>query len=140
MGNRAKNGPLGQIPSRSEECVVRDCLRGDTRGSLSGKPLAPRIRPMPEVTQPLRFALAQLNTTVGDIDGNSAAVVEALGRARSEGAQVVVFPELAVTGYPPEDLLLKTHFLSASRRAVDEIAREVGEMVVLVGFAEHAED
>ena len=95
---------------------------------------------MAEVTQPLRFALAQLNTTVGDIEGNAVAIVETLGRARSEGAQVVVFPELAVTGYPPEDLLLKTHFLSASRRAVDEIAREVGEMVALVGFAEHAED
>ena len=107
---------------------------------LSGKPVAPRIRPMAELPQPLRFALAQLNTTVGDIDGNSAAIVETLSRARSEGAQVVVFPELAVTGYPPEDLLLKTHFLSASRRAVDEIAREVDDMVALVGFAEHADD
>jgi NAD+ synthase (glutamine-hydrolysing) len=88
----------------------------------------------------LRIALAQINTTVGDIDGNAATIVEALGRARDEGAQLAVFPELAVNGYPPEDLLLKTDFLAAGRRALDEIAQHVGEMVALVGFAEHAED
>jgi NAD+ synthase (glutamine-hydrolysing) len=95
---------------------------------------------MAAVAQPLRIALAQINTTVGDIDGNSAAIVDALGRAREEGAQIAVFPELAVNGYPPEDLLLKTHFLAAGRRAVEEIAGEVEDMVALVGFAEHAED
>jgi NAD+ synthase (glutamine-hydrolysing) len=95
---------------------------------------------MAEVAQPLRIALAQLNMTVGDIDGNAAAIVETLGRARAEGTQVALFPELAVNGYPPEDLLLKTHFLAAGRRALDEIAAEVGDMVALVGFAEHAED
>jgi len=63
---------------------------------------------MNAVAQPLRVALAQLNTTVGDIDGNAAKIVESLGEARSKGAQLVVFPELAVNGYPPEDLLLKT--------------------------------
>jgi NAD+ synthase (glutamine-hydrolysing) len=94
-----------------------------------------------DLAQPLRFALAQLNTTVGDIEGNAAAIVEALGQARAAGAQVAVFPELAVNGYPPEDLLLKTHFLAAGRRALDEVAREVGsDMIALVGFAEHAED
>jgi NAD+ synthase (glutamine-hydrolysing) len=95
---------------------------------------------MAEIAQPLRIALAQLNMTVGDIDGNASAVVDALARARAEGAQVAVFPELAVNGYPPEDLLLKTHFLAAGRRAVDEIALQVGDRVVLIGFAEHAED
>jgi NAD+ synthase (glutamine-hydrolysing) len=95
---------------------------------------------MAELVQPLRIALAQINTTVGDIDGNAATIVEALGRARDEGAQLAVFPELAVNGYPPEDLLLKTDFLAAGRRALDEIAQHVGEMVALVGFAEHAED
>jgi NAD+ synthase (glutamine-hydrolysing) len=95
---------------------------------------------MGAVGQPLRIALAQINATVGDIDGNKAAIVDALHRARASGAQIAVFPELAVNGYPPEDLLLKTHFLAAGRRAVDEIAAEVGDMVALVGFAEHAED
>ncbi len=95
---------------------------------------------MAAVAQPLRIALAQLNTTVGDIDGNAAAIVDALGRARREGAQIAVFPELAVNGYPPEDLLLKTHFMAAGRRTLDEIAAEVGDMVAIVGFADHAED
>jgi NAD+ synthase (glutamine-hydrolysing) len=95
---------------------------------------------MGAVGQPLRIALAQINATVGDIDGNKAAIVDALHRARASGAQIAVFTELAVNGYPPEDLLLKTHFLAAGRRAVDEIAAEVGDMVALVGFAEHAED
>ena len=95
---------------------------------------------MGAVGQPLRIALAQINATVGDIEGNTAAIVDALRRAREARAQIAVFPELAVNGYPPEDLLLKTHFLAAGRRAVDEIAAEVGDMVALVGFAELAED
>ncbi len=95
---------------------------------------------MAPIAQPLRIALAQINTTVGDIDGNADAIVGGVRRARAEGAQVAVFPELAVNGYPPEDLLLKTHFLAAGREAVDEIAAEVDDMVALVGFAEHAED
>ena len=95
---------------------------------------------MNAVAQPLRVALAQLNTTVGDIDGNAAKIVESLGEARSKGAQLVVFPELAVNGYPPEDLLLKTHFLAAGRRALDEIAERAEDTVALVGFAEHAGD
>jgi NAD+ synthase (glutamine-hydrolysing) len=95
---------------------------------------------MGAVGQPLRIALAQINATVGDIEGNTTAIVDTLARARAQGAQIAVFPELAVNGYPPEDLLLKTHFLAAGRRAVDEIAAEVGDMVALVGFAEHADD
>ena len=93
-----------------------------------------------DVAQPLRIALAQINTTVGDIGGNADKIREYLGRARDQGAQLVVFPELAVNGYPPEDLLLKTHFLSAGWRALREIAAEVEGMVALVGCAEHAED
>jgi NAD+ synthase (glutamine-hydrolysing) len=95
---------------------------------------------MDPVAQPLRVALAQLNTTVGDIDGNTRKIVDSLAEARRRGAQLVVFPELAVNGYPPEDLLLKTHFLAAGRRALDEIASRVEDMVALVGFAEHAGD
>jgi NAD+ synthase (glutamine-hydrolysing) len=95
---------------------------------------------MDGVAQPLRVGLAQLNTTVGDIDGNAGRIVDALTDARAQGAQLVVFPELAVNGYPPEDLLLKTHFLAAGRRALDEIAASVEGMVALIGFAEHAGD
>jgi NAD+ synthase (glutamine-hydrolysing) len=95
---------------------------------------------MGAVPQPLRIALAQINTTVGDIEGNTAKIKDFLAQARAHGAQLAVFPELAVSGYPPEDLLLKTHFLAAARRAVDEIAGEVKGMMALVGFPEHAED
>ncbi|MEA2375596.1 MAG: hypothetical protein QOD53_2059 [Thermoleophilaceae bacterium] len=91
-------------------------------------------------TEPLRVALAQLNPTVGDIDGNAALAAKAIGRARDEGAQLVVLPELALTGYPPEDLLLKTHFLDAAGDALRELASGVEDIVALVGFPEGAED
>jgi NAD+ synthase (glutamine-hydrolysing) len=88
----------------------------------------------------MRLALAQIDATVGDIDGNAAKIREYLEMAADADAQLAIFPELAINGYPPEDLLLKTHFLEAGRRALDEVAREVQGMVALVGFAEHAED
>src|SRR3954447_9893329 len=93
-------------------------------------------------TEPLRVALAQINATVGDIQGNAAKIRDYIGRARDEGAQLVVFPELALTGYPPEDLLLKTHFVDAAGTALSELAGETdqGDIVVLVGFPERRDD
>ena len=88
----------------------------------------------------LRIALAQIDTTVGDIAGNVAKVQEHIARARHQGAELVVFPELAVTGYPPEDLLLKEHFLSDARAALQRLAAETKDIVALVGFPERAED
>jgi NAD+ synthase (glutamine-hydrolysing) len=91
--------------------------------------------------QPLRIALAQIDTTVGDIDGNAALIRDQIALAREGGAQLVVFPELAVNGYPPEDLLLKTDFLAAGMEAVEQIAADAAwDVVALVGFAEPAED
>jgi NAD+ synthase (glutamine-hydrolysing) len=84
----------------------------------------------------MRIALAQIDPTVGDIDGNGAKIAEWIERARAAGAELTVFPELCVPGYPAEDLYLKPHFLEANRRAVEELARGVGEETVLVGFAE----
>jgi NAD+ synthase (glutamine-hydrolysing) len=84
----------------------------------------------------MRIALAQIDPTVGDIDGNSAKIAEWIGRARKEGADLVVFPELCIPGYPAEDLYLKRHFLEANRRAVEELAAGVEGIVALVGFAE----
>jgi NAD+ synthase (glutamine-hydrolysing) len=92
------------------------------------------------MSTPLRVALAQLNTTVGDIDGNERAITDAIRAARDQGAQLVLTPELAVTGYPPEDLLLKDHFLRAARDAVNRIAAATQGIVALVGFPELAED
>ncbi|MFL5904520.1 MAG: nitrilase-related carbon-nitrogen hydrolase, partial [Solirubrobacteraceae bacterium] len=88
----------------------------------------------------LRIALAQIDTTVGDIAGNVAKIQEHIARARHQGAELVIFPELAVTGYPPEDLLLKEHFLAYARRAIDRLAAETTDIVALVGFPERAED
>src|ERR687884_1120115 len=90
--------------------------------------------------EPLRVALAQLNTTVSDIDGNAAKIADAIARARDAGAQLVVVPELALTGYPPEDLLLKTHFVDAAGAALEEIAREVDDVVALVGYPQRTDD
>ena len=71
----------------------------------------------------LRVALAQINPTVGDIAGNARKIAEQTAAARDEGAALVVFPELTLTGYPPEDLLLKTAFLEAACAALEELAR-----------------
>src|SRR5205823_59099 len=84
----------------------------------------------------LRLALAQLNPTVGDIAGNEAKAREAIARARDAGAQLVLFPELMITGYPPEDLLLKEHFLRDARAAVDRLAEETRDLVAVIGFPE----
>src|SRR3954464_11224037 len=91
-------------------------------------------------TEPLRVALAQLNTTVGDIDGNAVKIADAIDRARAEGAQLVVLPELALTGYPPEDLLLKTHFVDAAGGALEGLAKNAEDIVALVGFPQRADD
>jgi NAD+ synthase (glutamine-hydrolysing) len=81
----------------------------------------------------MRLALAQINSVVGDVDGNAARVVEWIGRARAENADLVLFPELVVTGYPAEDLLLRPGFIRAARRAVDEIAKAAHGVTALVG-------
>src|ERR671939_474578 len=91
-------------------------------------------------TEPLRAALAQINPVVGDIAGNAQKIREYIDRARDEGAHLVVFPELALTGYPPEDLLLKTHFVDAAGPALEELARETEDIVALVGFPERRDD
>jgi NAD+ synthase (glutamine-hydrolysing) len=95
---------------------------------------------MAERTDLLRVGLAQINPTVGDIRGNSRKISDQIARARDEGAALVVFPELALTGYPPEDLLLKTGFLDAARMALRELAAEAKDIVAVVGYPEQAED
>jgi NAD+ synthase (glutamine-hydrolysing) len=82
----------------------------------------------------MRLALAQINTTVGDLDGNREKILQGLGDARSAGADLVLFPELAVTGYPPEDLLLRPGFVRAAAESLRELARETRGLTALVGF------
>jgi NAD+ synthase (glutamine-hydrolysing) len=88
----------------------------------------------------LRVALAQINPTVGDIDGNARKIADRMAEAREQGAALVVFPELALSGYPPEDLLLKTSFLERAAAALQELAAQARGIVALVGFPESAED
>jgi NAD+ synthase (glutamine-hydrolysing) len=88
----------------------------------------------------MRLALCQINSTVGDIPGNLARIREGLASAIAAGSELILFPELALTGYPPEDLLLREHFLADARAALDELAADVHGPVVVVGFPERAED
>ena len=71
----------------------------------------------------LRIGLAQINVAVGDLDGNVAKILEYAGRAREQGCDIVAFPELAVTGYPPEDLLLRPRFVLDDLAALDPLGR-----------------
>jgi NAD+ synthase (glutamine-hydrolysing) len=82
----------------------------------------------------MRLALAQINTVVGDLEGNRQRIVRRLHEARQAEADLVLFPELAVTGYPPEDLLFRPEFLRQARRSLDQIAAEASDIAALVGF------
>jgi len=86
----------------------------------------------------VRIALAQIDPTVGDVDGNAAKIAAWIARAEAAGAELTIFPELCLPGYPAEDLYLKRHFLAANQRAIEELAGSVGAMTTLVGFAEPA--
>jgi len=81
----------------------------------------------------LRLALAQINTTVGDLDGNRERILLAIDEARAAGADLVLLPELAVTGYPPEDLLLRPGFVRAAEESLAAVARATKGIVALVG-------
>ena len=84
----------------------------------------------------MRLGLAQINTTVGDLAGNRRRILEAYAALVSRGAQLVVFPELAVCGYPPRDLLFKRHFVPDVEACLASIAAEIGEVPALVGTVE----
>jgi NAD+ synthase (glutamine-hydrolysing) len=88
----------------------------------------------------IRVALAQINPTVGDISGNVRLVLDAIDRARELGAQVLATPELVVTGYPPEDLVLKRSFVRANQDAVEAIGAASGDLLVFAGFVEPGKD
>jgi predicted amidohydrolase len=83
--------------------------------------------------------MAQINPTVGDLSGNSAKILQIAKRAQQAGAQIVLFPELALTGYPIEDLALSRDFLNASEQALKDLAKAsdkagLGEMTLVVGY------
>jgi len=84
----------------------------------------------------LRVALAQINPVVGDLEGNVRRIAERIDQARAVGADVVLFPELAVTGYPPEDLVLKPDFVEENLRAIEEVSAYTTDLVAVVGFVD----
>jgi NAD+ synthase (glutamine-hydrolysing) len=89
--------------------------------------------------QAFRVGLAQINTTVGDVEGNVRKIVEGLERGRGLGCDLVAFPELAVTGYPPEDLLFKAAFVEANLRGLEAVARATRGLTAAVGYVERAD-
>lgn len=89
--------------------------------------------------QQMKIAIAQINTTVGDFDGNTEKITEAWQRADEAGADLVVFPELALCGYPPRDLLFKPAFLKDNEAALERLAKRGGKAVAVVGYASENE-
>jgi predicted amidohydrolase len=88
----------------------------------------------------LRIALAQINTIVGNLTGNTDKILSHLDRARELGVDLIAFPELAVPGYPPEDLLLKPSFVEANLQALDRIARATDGLTAIVGYVDRDDD
>src|SRR5215213_11480032 len=113
----------------------------------------PRLSPAPETRmgyvneqQPvqLRVGLAQIDTSVGDLEGNADLVREWTAKAAGDGVHLVVFPEMTLTGYPAEDLVLRESFAHASERALVDLAAHLaddglGEVAVVVGYLAHTE-
>jgi NAD+ synthase (glutamine-hydrolysing) len=87
----------------------------------------------------LRTGLAQINTTVGDFAGNTAKIKQMYGRAKEAKLDLLILPELCICGYPPEDLLLKKHFLAENKKALEQLAKDCPDITIMVGFAEPAD-
>ncbi|MBF0517943.1 MAG: NAD+ synthase, partial [Nitrospirae bacterium] len=88
----------------------------------------------------LRLALAQINPTVGSIKQNSEKIISFIEDAKGLSADIVAFPELCVTGYPPEDLLLRPSFIKDNLRALDEIKRHTTAIAAVIGFVDKRDD
>ncbi|MBI2691933.1 MAG: NAD+ synthase [Solirubrobacterales bacterium] len=88
----------------------------------------------PNIPSRVELALAQINPIVGDLVGNADLIISQIARAEAEGAQIVVFPELALSGYPPEDLVLREDFLVAARAQLERVASHATSIVSLVGY------
>jgi|Deesub1362A_J573_1020465.scaffolds.fasta_scaffold06467_1 NAD+ synthase (glutamine-hydrolysing) len=87
----------------------------------------------------IRIALCQINPTVGDLSGNTEKILSFIKRARKKAVDIVVFPELATTGYPPEDLLLKPQFIEDNLKSLKQIVDGSGEIITIVGFVDRGE-
>jgi len=90
--------------------------------------------------QNFRVALAQLNPTVGDLEGNARRVCSYIQKAKRTKADLVAFPELVLTGYPPEDLLLKPSFADANLKVLKQIVPETKGITAIIGFVDKQDD
>src|SRR5437867_11552551 len=88
----------------------------------------------------LRLALAQINVVVGDVEGNAQKIIEWMDRARDTDADIVTFPELALTGYPPEDLLLKPQFIDSNLNALETVISRTQDITAIIGFVDRQDD
>src|SRR5215475_8763676 len=88
----------------------------------------------------LRLAMSQINVVVGDVEGNAQKCLDWIDRARDAGADIVTFPELALTGYPPEDLLLKPQFIDCNLAALDRVVSRTRDITAIIGFVDRRDD
>ncbi len=88
----------------------------------------------------IRIGLCQINSTVGDIEGNTKKIIDYIKMAKKKGVEIAVFPEMAVPGYPPEDLLLMPKFIEANLRAINTIAKATSSITAIVGYVHKDED
>src|SRR4030042_853529 len=88
----------------------------------------------------LRIGMSQINATVGDFAGNTQKILEDIAEAKSLGVDFVTFPELAICGYPPEDLLFKPQFIKENLRCLEKIVENTSGLTVVVGFVDAKED
>ena len=88
----------------------------------------------------LRVGLAQINPTVGALRENAAKILDYYNQAADAGCDVVAFPELSITGYPPEDLVLKQGFVAENQLVLSEIVKSIGETFAVIGFVEQVKN
>jgi NAD+ synthase (glutamine-hydrolysing) len=88
----------------------------------------------------IRVGIAQINSTVGDLSGNTKKIMESIDQAKSLGVDLLTFPELAITGYPPEDLLFKPQFIKQNKECLDKIIEHSSDIAVVVGFVDSEGD
>lgn len=88
----------------------------------------------------IRIAMAQVNPTVGDLRGNASLILKYAEKARADGAELLVFPELVITGYPPEDLLLKPSFIDDNIRTLNEVAEKINDITAVIGFVDKGDN
>jgi NAD+ synthase (glutamine-hydrolysing) len=88
----------------------------------------------------LRIGMSQINTTVGDFSGNTRKIIDAISAGRQLGIDLITFPELAVCGYPPEDLLFKTQFIEENLKSLDKVIKQTSGMAAVVGFVDAKND